>query len=95
MTTAGDTFGVGIHVTESEFQFVVHVPSEIDSGWTDPDAFQRRIERETWARLDKEETLAAVASVATVDETVGLGTVTMHPEEGVVATSLSPPDPES
>ena len=31
-TSSGDTFGVGIHVTESDLQFVVHVPSDIDSG---------------------------------------------------------------
>jgi hypothetical protein len=90
-TADGDTFGVGIHVTESEFRFVVHVPAEIDSGWTDPDAFQRQIETYTWEELDKRETLGAVAETATDGETVTLGTVTMQPDGSVTTSSLSPP----
>lgn len=89
--TGGDTFGVGIQVTESEFRFVVHVPAEIDSGWTDPDAFQRQIERYTWEQLDKRETFGAVTEVATAGETVTLGTVTMRPDGTVTASSLSVP----
>lgn len=87
----GDTFGVGIQVTDSEFRFVVHVPAEIDSGWTDPDAFQRQIERYTWTELDKRETLGAITETATAGETVTLGTVTMRPDGTVTASSLSVP----
>ena len=90
----GDTFGVGIRVTDAEFRLVVHVPSEIDAGWTDPEAFQRQIESYTWERLDRETTLAAVASVAETGDTVGLGTVTMRPDGEVTAESLSPPKTE-
>ncbi|WP_277552867.1 hypothetical protein [Halobaculum limi] len=90
--SAGDTFGVGIHVTSDEFQFVVHVPSDIDSGWSDPDAFQREIEAVTWDVLDQRATLQAVARVASVDETVTLGTVTMRPDGEVVDHTLSTPD---
>ncbi|MFB6244148.1 MAG: hypothetical protein ABEH80_08595 [Halobaculum sp.] len=93
MTTdaPGDTFGVGVHVTESELRLVVHVPTEIDSGWTDPDAFQRQIESYTWDCLDREATLRAVAETATTGETVTLGTVTMRPDGDVTAASLSAP----
>jgi hypothetical protein len=80
---SADTFGVGIHVTERELRFVVHVPSSIDSGWTDPEAFQRLVERVTWDHLDQESTLRAVASSTPTGETVTLGTVVDH--------SLSPP----
>ena len=88
---AADTFGVGIHVTERELQFVVHVPSSIDSGWTDPEAFQRLVERVTWEHLDQESTLRGVASSAETGETVTLGTVTLRPDGTVVDRSLSPP----
>jgi hypothetical protein len=83
-----DTFGVGIHVTETDLQFVVHVPSDIDSGWTDPDEFQRLVERVVWERLDKERTLRDVATGADTGETVTLGTVTLEPDGTVVADSL-------
>ena len=76
----GDTFGVGIHVTDAEFQFVVHVPSDIDPGWTDPDAFQRVVERVVWDQLDREATLREIAADATVGETVTLGRVTLTPD---------------
>ncbi|MFC7136970.1 hypothetical protein [Halobaculum litoreum] len=92
MSDDGDTFGVGIHVADDEFRFVVHVPSDIDSGWDDPDEFQRRIERVTWETLDQRETLRAVARTAAVDETVTLGTVTMRPDGEVVAHTLAPPE---
>lgn len=87
----GDTFGVGIHVTETAFEFVVHVPSDIDSGWTDPEAFQSRIEDETWTRLDRERTLRAVDATAATGETVTLGTITMRPDGTVVEYDLSRP----
>jgi hypothetical protein len=90
---SADTFGVGIHVTERELQFVVHVPSSIDSGWTDPEAFQRLVERVTWDHLDQESTLRAVASSTPTGETVTLGTVTLRPDGTVVDRSLSPPAP--
>ena len=88
----GDTFGVGIHVTSDEFRFVVHVPSDIDAGWRDPDAFQRLIEVATWDRLDQQETLRAVARTTAEGETVTLGTVTMRPGGGVIDHSLAPPE---
>jgi hypothetical protein len=93
VTGAGDadTFGVGIHVTERELRFVVHVPSSIDSGWTDPEAFQRLVERVVWRQLDQESTLRAVASSTTPGETVTLGTVTLRPDGTVVDHSLSRP----
>nr|WP_318570412.1 hypothetical protein [Salinigranum marinum] len=92
-TGAGDadTFGVGIHVTERELRFVVHVPSSIDSGWTDPEAFQRLVERVVWRQLDQESTLRAIASSTATGETVTLGTVTLRPDETVVDHSLSRP----
>lgn len=88
----GDTFGVGIHVTSEEFRFVVHVPSAIDSGWSDPDEFQRLIERVTWDTLDQRATLRAVARTTDEGETATLGTVTMRPGGDVVDRSLAPPD---
>jgi len=88
----GDTFGVGIHVTSDEFRFVVHVPSDIDSGWRDPDEFQRLIEVATWDRLDQRETLRAVARTTAEGETVTLGTVTMRPGGDVIDHSLAPPE---
>ncbi|MFD1687621.1 hypothetical protein [Halobellus litoreus] len=91
----GDTFGVGIHVTEAEFQFVVHVPADIDSGWTDPDAFQRLVERTVWDRLDREATLRGIAREASVGDTVTLGRVTLHPDETVVETEFREPAVES
>jgi hypothetical protein len=88
----GDTFGVGIHVTSDEFRFVVHVPSNIDSGWRDPDEFQRLIERATWERLDQRETLRAVAGTTAEGKTATLGTVTMRPSGDVTGDSLAAPE---
>jgi hypothetical protein len=88
----GDTFGVGIHVTEEDLQFVVHVPSDIDSGWSDPDEFQRLVERIVWERLDREPVLRSIATSAPAGETVTLGTVTLRPDGTVVESALRPPD---
>ena len=87
----GDTFGVGIAVTEAELRVVVRVPSEIDSGWTDPEEFQGMVERVLWGRLDQEETLRAVASTTEPGETTMLGTVTLRPDGTVVGSSLDAP----
>jgi hypothetical protein len=87
-----DTFGVGIHVTETELQFVVHVPSSIDSGWTDPEAFQGLVERVVWTHLEQEPTLRTIATSASTGETVTLGTVTLRPDGTVVDHTLSPPE---
>lgn len=94
-TPDGDTFGVGIHVTEAEFQFVVHVPADIDSGWTDPDAFQRLLERTVWDRLDREATLRGIARDAEPGETVTLGRLTLRPDGTVVETHFREPAVES
>jgi hypothetical protein len=91
-TDDADTFGVGIHVTDTELQFVVHVPSSIAPGWTDPEAFQRLVEQVVWNVLDREETLRSIAASASTGETVTLGTVTLRPDETVVDHSLSAPD---
>ncbi|ADQ67040.1 hypothetical protein GL213_07290 [Halogeometricum borinquense] len=88
---AGDTFGVGIHVTDSDLQFVVHVPSNIDSGWRDPDEFQQLVERVVWDRLDQRRVLQAVATDTPAGETVSLGRVTLHPDGTVIETDLSAP----
>lgn len=85
---SGDTFGVGIRVTDTEFQFVVHVPSDIDPGWTDPEAFQCTIERTVWDRLDREATLRDVDERATAGEAVTLGRVTLQPDGTVVDTEF-------
>jgi hypothetical protein len=90
---AGDTFGVGIHVTDAAFEFVVHVPSDIDAGWTDPDAFQRLVESTVWERLDRDATIRAVDRVADPGETVSLGRVTLTPDGTVVDAALSAPEP--
>ena len=90
-TNTGDTFGVGIGVTESELRVVVRVPSDIDSGWTDPESFQGMVEQVLWEQLDREETLRAVASTAEPGETTMLGTVTLRPDGTVVGSSLEAP----
>ncbi|KAB1196070.1 MULTISPECIES: hypothetical protein [Haloferax] len=90
-TQAADTFGVGIQVTETELRFVVNVPSDIDSGWTDPDAFQRLVERITWDVLDQQNVLRTIASNAPDGETVFLGTVTLRSDETLVDHSLRSP----
>jgi len=86
-----DTFGVAIGVTDEELRVVVHVPSEIDSGWSDPEAFQSLVESVVWDRLDREATLRAVAAEATTGDTVTLGTVTLEPDGAVIDASLSAP----
>lgn len=91
---AGDQFGVGIRVTETELRVVVQVPSNIDSGWTEPEAFQALVERVLWERLDREETLRAVAATARPGETQMLGTVTIQPDGTVVDDSLDTPAEE-
>jgi hypothetical protein len=85
---AGDTFGVGIHVTETEFQFVVHVPSDVDAGWTDPEAFQQLLERIVWERLDQEATLRAVARTSETGDTVTLGRVSLRPDGTVTEAAF-------
>ncbi|SFR57678.1 hypothetical protein [Halogeometricum limi] len=87
----GDTFGVGIHVTEENLQFVVHVPSDIDSAWTDPEEFQRLVERVVWDRLEQRPVLRAIAADSSPGETVTLGRVTLRPDGTVVEAELSPP----
>lgn len=87
-----DTFGVGVHVTDEELRIVVQVPSEIDSGWTDPEEFQTLVQQVLWDRLDQEETLQAVAASTPPGETAMLGTVTLQPDGTVVETSLEPPE---
>lgn len=86
-----DTFGVGIHVTETELQVVVRVPSNIESGWSDPEEFQQLVEQVLWDVLDREPVLQAINDEVAVGETVSLGTVTLEPDGTVVETSLSPP----
>ncbi|QCJ46723.1 MULTISPECIES: hypothetical protein [Haloprofundus] len=86
-----DTFGVGIHVTETDLQFVVRVPSDIDSGWTDPEEFQRLVERVVWERLDQETVLRDISTSTPTGETVSLGTVTLDPDGTVVEESLRAP----
>jgi hypothetical protein len=87
----GDRFVVGIHVTESELRFVVHVPSEIDSGWRDPDAFQQLVEKITWEQLDRETTLQTIVADGEPGETVTLGSVTLQPDGTVVDHELTTP----
>lgn len=86
-----DTFGVGIHATEESLRLVVRVPSDIDSGWTDPDEFQGLVERVVWDRLDREATLRAVATTTPTGGTATLGTVTLRPDGTVVDHSLDAP----
>ncbi|MFB6159637.1 MAG: hypothetical protein ABEJ61_00490 [Haloferacaceae archaeon] len=88
-----DTFGVGVHVAAEELRLVVRVPSEIDAGWTDPEAFQRLVAEVVWERLDRESTLRALADRPT-GETVTLGTVTLDPDGTVVECSLDAPGGE-
>ena len=91
---SGDRFLVAIHVTESDLQFVVRVPSEIDSGWRDPDEFQRLVERITWETLDQESTLRSIAASVSPGETVTLGRIRLQPDGTVVSQSLSAPESE-
>ena len=90
--TDGDRFLVAIHVTESELEFVVRVPSEIDSAWRDPESFQELVAEATWDRLDQTSTLRAIAAAGSPGETVTLGSVRLQPDGTVVSHDLSPPD---
>jgi hypothetical protein len=86
-----DTFGVGIHLTDDELEFVVHVPSDIDSGWTDPEEFQSLLAETVWDLLDQQTVLGAVADRYETGETVTLGTVTLDPDGTVVSHELDAP----
>lgn len=87
-----DRFVVGIHRTDSELEFVVRVPSDIDSGWRNPTAFQQLVERLTWERLDQASTLRAIAAGTAPGETVRLGWIRLQPDGTVVDHSLSAPE---
>lgn len=86
-----DTFGVGIHLTDEELQFVVHVPSDIDSGWTNPEAFQSIVAEVVWERLDQQRVLKTIANRFEAGDTVTLGTVSLDPDGTVDSCSLSTP----
>ena len=88
----GDRFLVAIHVTESELEFVVRVPSDIDSGWRDPEAFQQLVAEVTWDRLDQESTLRSIVEAGEPGETVTLGSVTLQPDGTVVSHELFAPN---
>ncbi|WP_089695599.1 hypothetical protein [Halogranum gelatinilyticum] len=88
----GDTFGVGIGVTDTDLQFLVQVPSDIDSQWTDPEEFQRLVEQVVWQQLDQQTVLQEIASTAEPGDSVRLGTVTLTPDGTVVDHSLREPD---
>ena len=90
----GDQFLVGIHVTSEELRFVVHVPSDIDGGWQDPETFQQLVEECTWEELDREATLQAIAAEAEPGETVTLGSVQLTPDGTVVDHELASPADE-
>ena len=83
-----DTFGVGIRVAETELRVVVGVPSDIDAGWTDPEAFQSLVAEAVWERLDRRPTLKAVAARYDTGETAALGSVTLESDGTVVETDL-------
>lgn len=87
----GDTFGVGVHVTDEKLRMVVQVPSDIDSGWTSQEQFQSLLQEVVWDRLDREETLQAVAATTPPGETMMLGTVTLTPDGTVTAAVLETP----
>lgn len=87
-----DTFGVSIGVDDDSFRVLVHVPSNLEAGWDDRDAFQRLVEETVWDRLDRDRTLRAVDRRAESGERVTLGTVTLAPDGTVVAHDLSVPD---
>lgn len=86
-----DTFGVGIHLTDEEFQLVVHVPSNIDSQWTDPEAFQSTIADVVWDRLDQQRVLKTIADRFETGETITLGTVSLEPDGTVDSCNLRVP----
>jgi len=87
-----DTFGVGIHLTEDEFQFVVGVPSDVDSGWTDPQAFQSLVAETVWERLDRQSVFESLGDRFRTGETATLGTVTLDPDGTVVSHDLNIPN---
>ncbi|EMA64256.1 hypothetical protein [Halorubrum lipolyticum] len=87
-----DTFGVGIHLTEEEFQFVVGVPSDVDSGWTDPEEFQSLVAETVWERLDRQSVFETVADSFRAGETATLGTVTLETDGTVVSYDLGTPE---
>ena len=84
----GDTFGVGIHITESDLQFVVHVPSDIDSGWTNSTTFQTQIEAIVWDHLEKSTVLKRLATQHDAGTTISLGRMTLTPDGTVHNISL-------
>jgi hypothetical protein len=86
-----DRFVVGVEVREAELGFFVHVPHQIDAGWSDPEAFQRLVAEATWERLDREAVLSTVAAHADPGERVVLGSVTLEPDGTVVGTELAVP----
>ena len=86
-----DTFGVGIRLTDEEFQLVVHVPSNIDSQWTDPEAFQSTIADVVWDRLDQQHVLKTISDRFETGETVTLGTVSLEPDGTVDSYDLGIP----
>ncbi|ERG94705.1 hypothetical protein [Haloquadratum walsbyi] len=88
MVSSGDTFGVGIHITESDLQFIVHVPSDINSGWTDPTTFQKQIETIVWNHLEKSTILKRLANQYEVGTTVSLGRITLSSDGTVHNISL-------
>ena len=90
----GDRFVVGVQVTDDQLRFVVHVPSEIDSGWRDPEAFQQLVADVTWEHLDQEATLQTIAATGEPGETVTLGHVTLQPDGTVVDAELTAPTAE-
>lgn len=79
-----DTFGVAIRVTDEELEFLVRVPSDIDAGWTDPEAFQSLVAEAVWDRLDRRAVLETIAARHDLGETVSLGTVSLDPDGTVV-----------
>ena len=89
-----DTFGVGVHLTDEELRFVVHVPSDVDSGWTDPEAFQSLVAETVWDLLDQRAVLGTIAERFETGATVTLGTVTLEPDGTVVSHELDPPEAE-
>ncbi|WP_435159864.1 hypothetical protein [Halorubrum sp. SY-15] len=88
---AADTFGVGVRVTDDELRFLVHVPTDIDPGWTDPAAFQSLVADVVWDRLDQQTVLEQITTEYTTGDTVGLGTVTIRPDGTVVDHDLTAP----
>ncbi|EJN59411.1 hypothetical protein HSB1_22300 [Halogranum salarium B-1] len=68
------------------------MPSDIDSGWTNPEEFQRLVEAAVWEQLDQQAVLQQIASTTPAGETVRLGTVTLEPDGTVVDHSLAAPE---